>query len=132
MQDSTLCYKDGPQLPPLNFTSICTESAKYVIFYNERLDDVSYPNDYEVTNVFTELCEVTVKGKTEWKVKKLHQHIKRQTQNVLDCYSFYYFKMNSTIQNVQLFLNFKRVLSSRLTDCLVVFCSRKCSLDTCC
>lgn len=60
---ATLCYKNGPQLPPLNFTSICTESGRYVIFYNERLDGVTYPDKYEVNNVLTELCEVTVQGK---------------------------------------------------------------------
>lgn len=74
LQGATLCYKDGPQLPPLNFTSVCTESARYVIFYNERLDEVIYPKGYEVTNVFTELCEVTVKGKTEIN-KTIHQNI---------------------------------------------------------
>lgn len=64
IQGATLCYKDGPQLPPLNFTSICTESGRYLIFYNERLKDV-YPDGYEFDNVFTELCEVTVQGKTK-------------------------------------------------------------------
>lgn len=63
IQGATLCYKNGPQLPPLNFTSICTESGRYVIFYNERLDGVTYPDGYEVTIVITELCEVTVQGK---------------------------------------------------------------------
>lgn len=62
IQSSTLCYKDGPQLPPLNFSTICTEFGRYVIFYNERLNGVKYPNTYEVSNVVTELCEVTVQG----------------------------------------------------------------------
>lgn len=62
LQGATLCYKDGPQLPSLNLTKICTRSGRYVIFYNERLDRVSYPNGYEVTNVITELCEVTIQG----------------------------------------------------------------------
>ena len=61
---SSLCYKDGPALPPLNFTITCTLSGRYVIFYNERLDGVTYPLGYEVVgNVLTELCEVTVNGK---------------------------------------------------------------------
>ena len=61
---SSLCYKDGPVLPPLNFTTTCTLSGRYVIFYNERLDGVTYPVGYEVVaNVFMELCEVTVNGK---------------------------------------------------------------------
>lgn len=63
IQGATLCYKNGPQLPPLNFTSICTDLGRYVIFYNERLDGVTYPDGYEVINVHTELCEVTVQGK---------------------------------------------------------------------
>lgn len=63
IQGATLCYKNGPQLPPLNFTSICTDLGRYVIFYNERLDEVTYPDGYEVINVHTELCEVTVQGK---------------------------------------------------------------------
>lgn len=63
IQSSTLCYKNGPHLPPLNFTSICIEYGRYVIFYNERLDGVTYPEGYELYNVFTELCEVLVQGK---------------------------------------------------------------------
>ncbi|XP_078330762.1 uncharacterized protein LOC111117668 [Crassostrea virginica] len=60
---SSLCYKDGPELPPLNFTTTCRLSGRYVIFYNERLDGVIYPAGYElVANVYTELCEVTVNG----------------------------------------------------------------------
>lgn len=65
IQGSTLCYKNGPQLPPLNFTSICMESARYVIFYNERLDGVNYPHGYEIINVFSELCDVIVQGKVK-------------------------------------------------------------------
>ena len=64
-----MCYKDGPQLPPLNFTTTCTEHGRYVIFYNERLDGVTYPDGYEIQNVFTELCEVIVQG-TEVKIIK--------------------------------------------------------------
>ncbi|XP_052693428.1 LOW QUALITY PROTEIN: teneurin-4-like [Crassostrea angulata] len=60
IQGSTLCYKDGPLLPPLNFTTACSEYGRYVIFYNERLNDLAYPDGYELTNVFTELCEVIV------------------------------------------------------------------------
>lgn len=63
MQDSTLCYKDGPQLPPLNFTTTCTVYGRYVIFYNERLDGVTYPSVYELSSAITEICEVNVHGK---------------------------------------------------------------------
>lgn len=61
-ENPTLCYKDGPQLPPLNFTTTCTEHGRYVIFYNERLDGVTYPAGYKLHNVYTELCEVIVQG----------------------------------------------------------------------
>nr|XP_034322419.1 multiple epidermal growth factor-like domains protein 6 [Crassostrea gigas] len=64
-ENSTLCYKDGPQLPPLNFTTTCTEHGRYVIFYNERLNGVTYPAGYELHNVYTELCEVIVLGCNE-------------------------------------------------------------------
>lgn len=59
---STLCYKDGPRLPSLNFTINCMEYGRYVIYYNERLGGTFYPNGYEVNNVHTELCEVIVHG----------------------------------------------------------------------
>lgn len=62
IKNSTLCYKDGPQLPPLNFTTMCTEHGRYVIFYNERLNGVVYPTGYEIDNVYTELCEVFIQG----------------------------------------------------------------------
>lgn len=62
MRKSILCYKDGPNLPPLNFTTICPVNGRYVIFYNERLDTVTYPTGFEIYNGFAELCEVTVKG----------------------------------------------------------------------
>ena len=61
MASSSLCYKDGPELPPLNFTTTCTLFGRYVIFYNERLHGVTYPEGYELS-VFMELCEVIVYG----------------------------------------------------------------------
>ncbi|XP_065921325.1 receptor-type tyrosine-protein phosphatase epsilon-like [Magallana gigas] len=59
-----MCYKDGPELPPLDFNTTCITHGRYVIFYNERLNGTTYPIGYENTNVFTELhvCEVTVTG----------------------------------------------------------------------
>lgn len=62
IHNSTLCYKDGPLLPPLNFTTTCVEHGRYVIFYNERRDGDIYPDDYQLENVFNELCEVVVLG----------------------------------------------------------------------
>lgn len=62
IKNSTLCYKDEPHLPPLNFTKICTSRGRYVIFYNERMAGVSYPAEYQLMDVLTELCEVVVQG----------------------------------------------------------------------
>nr|XP_022312350.1 multiple epidermal growth factor-like domains protein 6 isoform X2 [Crassostrea virginica] len=63
LENSSLCYKDGPTLPPLNFTTTCFISGRYIIFYNERLDGVTYPAGYETSStVYTELCEVQVYG----------------------------------------------------------------------
>ena len=63
MDSSSLCYKDGPQLPPLNFTTNCFTSGRYVIFYNERRSEVKYPEEYQTAAVYSELCEVIVQGK---------------------------------------------------------------------
>lgn len=64
INDSFLCYKDGPQLPSLNFTTNCITSGRYVIIYNERLNGITYPPGYEVSEiVLMELCEVQVNGK---------------------------------------------------------------------
>lgn len=61
---SFLCYKDGPLLPLLNFSTTCITSGRYIIFYNERLDGVTYPAGYDVSgSVLMELCEVVVNGK---------------------------------------------------------------------
>lgn len=62
IQGSTLCYKDGPQLPPLKFKTTCIQHGRYVIFYNERKDEITYPMDYQITSVYNELCEVVVLG----------------------------------------------------------------------
>lgn len=58
-----MCYKNGQELPYLDFNTNCTIHGRYVIFYNERLIGVKYPIEYDITNVITELCEVTVTGK---------------------------------------------------------------------
>ncbi|XP_078330682.1 receptor-type tyrosine-protein phosphatase epsilon-like [Crassostrea virginica] len=59
--NSYLCYKDRHQLPSLNFTTNCLTSGRFVTFYNERLDEVTYPEEYQNTS-YTELCEVIVQG----------------------------------------------------------------------
>nr|XP_034319983.1 multiple epidermal growth factor-like domains protein 10 [Crassostrea gigas] len=65
IKSSSLYYKDGSQLPSLNFTSTCTMFGRYVIYYNQRRREVTYPEKYELDNVFTELCEVIVNGCNE-------------------------------------------------------------------
>lgn len=72
IKETTLCYKDGLELPPLNLTKKCIEYGRFVIFYNERMDKIVYPREYEVTNVFTELCEVIIKGKKKTGVLNLN------------------------------------------------------------
>ncbi|XP_062571183.1 multiple epidermal growth factor-like domains protein 11 [Saccostrea cucullata] len=60
-EDGHMCYKDGLQLPSLDFTTTCEGHGSYVIFYNERLDGTVYPEGYEKL-IITELCEVVVEG----------------------------------------------------------------------
>lgn len=48
------------------------EYGRFVIFYNERLNEIAYPDGYEVSNVFTELCEVIVQGKERQGVLNLN------------------------------------------------------------
>ena len=71
MDSSSLCYKDGPELPSLNFTTTCISSGRYVIFYNERLDGVVYPEGYE-RFAYTEICEVIVQGRKTNNAIKLY------------------------------------------------------------
>ncbi|XP_056017439.1 multiple epidermal growth factor-like domains protein 6 [Ostrea edulis] len=61
-EDGYLCYKNGQELPALDFSTTCVKHGRYVIFYNERLDGTTYPTGYQIETVFTELCEVTVTG----------------------------------------------------------------------
>lgn len=57
-----LFYKDGPELPFLDFNTNCITHGRYVIVYNERLLGETYPIGYEVSPVVMELCEVIVTG----------------------------------------------------------------------
>ena len=57
-----LCYKNGIELPSLDLTISCRTHGRFVIYYNERQDEIDYPAGYELANVYTELCEVTVTG----------------------------------------------------------------------
>ncbi|XP_062613006.1 multiple epidermal growth factor-like domains protein 10, partial [Saccostrea cucullata] len=61
-EDGYLCYKNTLPLPPLEFNTTCIEHGRYVIYYNERLDGVTYPGEYQIQSIYTELCEVKVEG----------------------------------------------------------------------
>ena len=61
----TLCFKDSnytsSTIPPVvNIT--CLIHGQYVIYYNERLANVTYPPDY-FSPAYSLLCEVEVYGK---------------------------------------------------------------------
>lgn len=58
----------------LNFTTTCIEYGRYIIYYNERLNGVSYPKDYEIYSDYTELCEVFVKGREYMCIKQEFKH----------------------------------------------------------
>ncbi|XP_061188716.1 multiple epidermal growth factor-like domains protein 6 [Saccostrea echinata] len=61
LQEAYLCYNHkGPDLPDLNVTHKCVTFGRYVIFYNERVPGVTYPNNQKET--YTQLCEVIVQG----------------------------------------------------------------------
>ncbi|XP_061185157.1 protein draper-like [Saccostrea echinata] len=60
IEDGLLCYKNTLPLPPLEYHTKCIGYGRYVIYYNERLDGVTYPEGYEPS--ITELCEVKVQG----------------------------------------------------------------------
>lgn len=86
-ENFTQCYKDGPLLPPLNFTATCVKQGRYVTFYNERIDWVHYPEGYQINAVYTELCEVIVEGNKLWPppVKKRKKEKKSKYMYILNC-----------------------------------------------
>ncbi|XP_052695080.1 protein glp-1-like isoform X2 [Crassostrea angulata] len=60
----TLCFKDNNftinTIPPV-FTTNCFVHGQYVIYYNERLPEVAYPDAYK-DDIAINLCEVEVYG----------------------------------------------------------------------
>lgn len=63
--EGVLCFKDTNfttgTIPP-DITINCNVHGQYVIYYNERLPRVSYPEDYS-KHAEADLCEAEVYGK---------------------------------------------------------------------
>lgn len=63
--EGLLCFKDTnftKDTIPAVFTTICPVHGQYVIYYNERLPEVTYPKEYSIYAEIN-LCEVEVYGK---------------------------------------------------------------------
>ncbi|XP_065922004.1 uncharacterized protein [Magallana gigas] len=59
-----LCFKDDNftlETIPAVFTTTCPVHGQYIIYYNERLRGVNYPDNYHYS-VINNLCEVEVYG----------------------------------------------------------------------
>ena len=64
ISNGTLCFKDtdfNSSTIPAVFNITCSVHGQYVIYYNERLQGVSYPDEYS-TFAWNALCEVEVYG----------------------------------------------------------------------
>ena len=62
--DGVLCFKDTDfniSTIPSVFNTTCTVHGQYVIYYNERLEGVTYPDDYSL-EAYNGICEVEVYG----------------------------------------------------------------------
>ena len=64
-KDGILCFKDtafNTSTIPAVFNITCFESGQFVIYHNERLQGIVYPDDY-FRSAYNDLCEVEVLGK---------------------------------------------------------------------
>ncbi|XP_062571468.1 uncharacterized protein LOC134233508 [Saccostrea cucullata] len=63
-EDGYLCYEDLSTLglPDLDFSTRCIKYGRFVIFYNERMDQKFYSSSRYENPALTELCDVVVQG----------------------------------------------------------------------
>ena len=82
-----LCFKDTHftrSTVPAVFNTTCPVHGQYVIYYNERLPGVTYPDGYS-QYAFNDFCEVEVYGMY---YKKLNHLLHSNDKNIVDDFIF--------------------------------------------